>query len=72
MVKTRSWVPSLEPILEEVEEEVEREVEKNNLSAPVGDGTKVSEGPKFTGVTIGTWNIVDRRGNRLEMACKQF
>ena len=45
---------------------------KNNLSALVGDGTKVREDPKFTGVTIGTWKIVDGRGNRLEMACKQL
>ena len=37
-----------------------------------GDGTKNTEHQKLSGVTIGTWNIVDGRGNRFEMACKHL
>ena len=32
----------------------------------------VTRGTKFTGITIGTLNIVDGRGNRLEMACHKL
>ena len=32
----------------------------------------VTRGTKFTGITIGTLNIVDGRGNRLEMACHEL
>ena len=39
---------------------------------PVGDGIKSTSGPKVSGITICTWNIVDGRGNRLELACNRL
>ena len=43
------------------------------IGPPVEQGTgPTCTEPKFSGITISTWNIVDGRGNRLELACERL
>ena len=45
----------------------------NTVRTPVESSTdSTSKKPKFSGITISTWNIVDGWGNCLELACRQL
>ena len=44
----------------------------DTVRTSVGTGTSSTDKNKSTGITISTWNIVDGRGNRLKLACRQL